>query len=384
VLPVLLLLALGAVLASSLILHEVASRRARAIERREDDDRIHDVRLALKRMIPIVWICGALCGGLAYSFVLAYAADDFGWSSGYAHVAAGLACFAAAGVPVVVARRPFMLAYERIRDIPRGSTRSYRTAAAKMITLMTWLIMPVGAILAPISPTGRSLLVVASLVINPLLSGLLAPIVARLVAPSELPDGAGQALSALAQRSGVLIHGRLIQASQRRVANASQLGWLPGARFIMVTDYLLANLSPAEVEAVLAHELGHARRHDMLFRHLIAAVLIVPFGLAVLALESGTTGELLAVCAAFAVTFGVLRLVGVIAIRAEYAADEFACGLVTPTALADALDRLSALNQIKRDTSRSWDLHVGHPGMAQRMTRLKQRAAHDQNSATVD
>jgi hypothetical protein len=47
--------------------------------------------------------------------------------------------------------------------------------------------------------------------------------------------------------------------------------------------------------------------------------------------------------------------------------------IVGPGRLAAALDRLSSVNALKRDTSVKWDRKVGHPGMAIRIARLQAR-----------
>ncbi|HEX4061828.1 MAG TPA: hypothetical protein VHY58_12495 [Streptosporangiaceae bacterium] len=48
-----------------------------------------------------------------------------------------------------------------------------------------------------------------------------------------------------------------------------------------------------------------------------------------------------------------------------------------------ALARLTELNAIKRETSRSWDRKVDHPGMAGRIARLR-AAAGDQAPVGVE
>ncbi len=77
---------------------------------------------------------------------------------------------------------------------------------------------------------------------------------------------------------------------------------------------------------------------------------------------------------------GFRRLYGSLAIRWELKADDLAARITGPSVLAAALTHLTELNAIKRDTSRSWDRTVGHPGMAARLTRLQTAPAR----ATVD
>lgn len=73
-----------------------------------------------------------------------------------------------------------------------------------------------------------------------------------------------------AQRAGV--REILVWHTDGQVANAAVAGVLRGLRYVFLTDGLLARLSPAEVEAVLRHELGHIAGRHMLWRMLVLAL----------------------------------------------------------------------------------------------------------------
>ena len=47
------------------------------------------------------------------------------------------------------------------------------------------------------------------------------------------------------------------------IANAAVLGIFPRLRYILLSDGLIEQLSSAQVEAVMAHEVAHVRRHHM-------------------------------------------------------------------------------------------------------------------------
>lgn len=49
------------------------------------------------------------------------------------------------------------------------------------------------------------------------------------------------------------------------MANAMVIGVLPWLRYVVFTDRLLDEFSPAEVEAVFGHEVGHVKHHHMLY-----------------------------------------------------------------------------------------------------------------------
>jgi Zn-dependent protease with chaperone function len=48
-----------------------------------------------------------------------------------------------------------------------------------------------------------------------------------------------------------------------KLGNAFIVGLFGPMRYIFFTDYLLANLKPDEIECVMAHEIGHAKRHHL-------------------------------------------------------------------------------------------------------------------------
>ncbi|MFM9959026.1 MAG: M48 family metallopeptidase [Phycisphaerales bacterium] len=80
---------------------------------------------------------------------------------------------------------------------------------------------------------------------------------------SPLGDGPlHRQLSALCQRQRVRCRGFLVWHTHTGMINGALVGILPWARYILLTDALLERMPPNEVEAVMAHEVGHAaRRH---------------------------------------------------------------------------------------------------------------------------
>jgi STE24 endopeptidase len=49
------------------------------------------------------------------------------------------------------------------------------------------------------------------------------------------------------------------------VANALVVGVIPALRYVVLSDRLIADLTPDEVEAVFGHEAGHVKHHHMLY-----------------------------------------------------------------------------------------------------------------------
>jgi STE24 endopeptidase len=80
------------------------------------------------------------------------------------------------------------------------------------------------------------------------------------------PSALRSRLDAYAARIGLRTRDILVWPTGPGVMNAAVVGAFPRFRYVFVTDGLLEALGPDEVEAVFAHEAGHARRgHVLLF-----------------------------------------------------------------------------------------------------------------------
>ena len=76
-------------------------------------------------------------------------------------------------------------------------------------------------------------------------------------------------LSNLTAHMGVRCRDFKIWQTDRQVLNAAIAGLFPSVRYVFVTDALLLYLRDDELEAVVAHELGHIRRRHLLLRLLL-------------------------------------------------------------------------------------------------------------------
>lgn len=70
--------------------------------------------------------------------------------------------------------------------------------------------------------------------------------------------------AAAARRARFRCREVLVWDTGQRMANAAIVGIAGPLRLVFLSDALLANLSPRELLAVFAHEMGHARRHHVL------------------------------------------------------------------------------------------------------------------------
>jgi Zn-dependent protease with chaperone function len=99
------------------------------------------------------------------------------------------------------------------------------------------------------------------------LAALFPVLVVKLWRCPPLPHGPRrERLEAFFQRHGFRYAGMVLWTLfQGAVSTAGILGVFPRLRYILVTPSLLHSLSDDELEAVMAHEMGHARHRHMLF-----------------------------------------------------------------------------------------------------------------------
>jgi STE24 endopeptidase len=104
---------------------------------------------------------------------------------------------------------------------------------------------------------------------------LLSPLVVRFVLPTRrLPDGKlRERLAALTSAAGVRLGGIFIWDTQGTSANAMVSGFVWPLRYVFLSDHLLETFTDEQIEAVMAHELGHVRgRHVMWFAVLMTGM----------------------------------------------------------------------------------------------------------------
>lgn len=97
-----------------------------------------------------------------------------------------------------------------------------------------------------------------------------------------------ESVLALAREEGVSVDDVLVSDASRRTTTINAyVSGLGGSRRIVVYDNLLTSLKPAEARSVIAHELAHARNHDVLLGTALgAAGSVAGVGLLALLLDS--------------------------------------------------------------------------------------------------
>lgn len=184
-----------------------------------------------------------------------------------------------------------------------------------------------------------------------------------------------EGLHRLCADHGVRIAGLLVWRTGGTMINGAVLGILGRFRYVLLTDALLESLPDRQIEAVMAHEVGHVRRRHVPW---LAAALLGSVGLAasvgdlILRIPGAAPATVTAVAvvngalAMSSLTLGLL-LFGWVSRRFEWQADAFAVqhlsgartgpgaaltpGPITPDAvdaMTGALDSVARLNHIPR------------------------------------
>ncbi len=163
----------------------------------------------------------------------------------------------------------------------------------------------------------------------------------------------------------------LVWDTRDTVANAMVTGPSRWLRYVVLTDRLMHEMTPEEVEAVFGHEVGHIKHHHMLFYlGFLAASLMVVITLwhasgKVLQLtpvqdfladnlpgvvEWLGVHEMVALLPLLLLLGAYLFVVfGFVARRCERQADIFGCRTVSVAVFVEALEKVARLNGISRD-----------------------------------
>ena len=214
---------------------------------------------------------------------------------------------------------------------------------------------------------------------------LIAPLFNRFT-PLEDPALA-ERIRALLARCGFTSSGLFVMDGSRRSAHGNAyFSGFGAAKRIVFFDTLLARLAPAEIEAVLAHELGHFRRHHVWKR----IALLFALSLALLwllgrlidqawlydGLRAGPPGAamglLLFALVTPVFTFFLHPLTSLYSRRHEFEADAYAAAHASAAALVKALVKLYHDNAttLTPDPLHS-AFYDSHPPAARRIARLQ-------------
>jgi STE24 endopeptidase len=161
------------------------------------------------------------------------------------------------------------------RSAARAIAAEFRGALLPLVSLLILIGMEdLFRLSTPATPVGRALAILRAMTALHVLFWLVLVFVTLLVVPfilrivvraRPLPDGPlRRRLEAYSLRVGFRCRDILIWPADSDVLNAAVIGAFPRFRYVLITQGLLTTLREEEIEAVFAHEAGHARRGHML------------------------------------------------------------------------------------------------------------------------
>jgi Zn-dependent protease with chaperone function len=186
----------------------------------------------------------------------------------------------------------------------------------------------------------------------------------------------------------------LVWHTRHLFANAMVTGFVPWIRYIILTDRLIEELTPDEIEAVFGHEVGHIKHHHLLFYLAFFLTSVILFSVLwdaaaewitvdsikqaladVPYLDAEDVNETLAMLS----SFGKLALLGpymllffgYLSRRCERQADLFGAQTVSTETFIGALEKVADINGIPRDRF-SWL----HPAIDKRIEFLREMRDH--------
>jgi STE24 endopeptidase len=204
-------------------------------------------------------------------------------------------------------------------------------------------------------------------------------------------EGLSEGIRSMTERAGVHI-GRVLKvdASRRSSHSNAYFTGLGRVKRVVLYDTLLAQMSHAQILAVLAHELGHWKRHHVLIRMVVMLLLLVAGTYtaftfvssnalpALVGLDSASFGARLVVlmAAASALLFPLTPLFAAWSRRDEREADQFAVDLHGhPRDLADALAKLGTENLSNLHPHPLYAaFYYSHPPLTERIGTLRSLA----------
>jgi Zn-dependent protease with chaperone function len=203
-----------------------------------------------------------------------------------------------------------------------------------------------------------------------------------------LPDGPLRTrLLEAARRLNFRCNDILVWNTRGTMANAMVTGPLPILRYVVLSDRLIQDLEPEEVEAVFGHEVGHIKHHHMLFYlGFVLASLVALEAVRSAALAFSKThlpllapwlddGQYLAALPFLLVlAIYIFVIFGFLSRRCERQADIFGCRAVSCQAFIAALEKVANLNGIHRERP-GWLSSWQHSTIARRIAFLEKMHA---------
>jgi STE24 endopeptidase len=198
----------------------------------------------------------------------------------------------------------------------------------------------------------------------------------------------------------------LLWETRGTVANAMVTGLTPWIRYIILTDRLIEDLTPDEIEGVFGHEVGHIKHYHLIFYLAFFMTSFIMLGLIWEGIRAGITQETVRVVVTaipdvgeqvwteigtdiwetlrglkgfgklFLLAGYTLLVFGYLSRRCERQADLYGAHAVSTEVFVNALEKVAYINGIPRNRGGNWLLSWQHPTIAQRIDFLHEMSAH--------
>lgn len=264
-------------------------------------------------------------------------------------------------------RRGWQPAYLRVRGASRDRRVTRRTLLLVGATYLLLLLplMTLWAAHRVLNPVAAAVLLLGLML---LLQLFVVPVlVVRLGPRADLDPAVRDRLLTLCRQERLQVRDVVaFRGKAARTGNAALLG-MPPSRYVIVTDALVDALTPEQLDAVVAHEIGHGKRHHLPIKLAAWLTVTAALGLAVGFLHDRPGLVFALPVVAWAAVVAVQGLLG---IRLEKRADDYAVRMLGVEPLRRALEQIAELNMTPHRTGRLWNVLTQHPGMAERLARL--------------
>ena len=198
--------------------------------------------------------------------------------------------------------------------------QGFVTALAALITRFT-----------PSDPKGNLAQSIATIATVIPLFLMLPFLLTRMWSTEPLGGALRQRLDRVAELYGLRFRNIRLWRSHNMLINAAIVGWIPRARYFLMSDALVESFSDQQLESVFAHEVGHGvHRHLHWLILSFAGVLALAGGLAGLAIAllplNPAQGDVVAIVLSAVLSCGLVAgAIALISPRFEHQADWFAC-----------------------------------------------------------
>lgn len=185
-------------------------------------------------------------------------------------------------------------------------------------------------------------------------------------------------LHGFCETQGYSVRGiKLIEGKKQKTANALVAGTVPGFSYVFLTDYLVEEFDEAEMESVLAHEIGHLKKRHLWIKGIAGFVFFAVWITLTMKTDvMSSLEETYGFYGSFLPNFGVITLYilfvqGILSQRLEYAADEYAADVTGTETTVSALEKLAEANTQKKKTGKLYNLLSLHPSIDERVENLR-------------